>query len=381
MSKKKHSSLDWLVAARGYAMFGVFAGHVIMSFSYEHGYHQLNAIGQYFDPTVIPFFVFLTGAFYSRSGNGFADYARLKFGQRILPVYFYLLLVIPFYFLLPLPEKTAWDSLRFAPMYLLGIPWLSWPSWFLVALFSAELLYYFIQPHASSRWRALLFALVCYTLGWLYNHYKFDSPAVFMLGMIWMIHACLPFCALFLLGQIARPYLLRMGRWPAHQVLLTGVLAAVVCWLGVENNSFRSLPENSALSRFIPDDMISNFSGQYGHYLWFVFSSLGGVVALTCLCRLIPVNRFMRACGDHSLVLLGLNGIFQNVLNYRITGLLASLHDSVSWLLLSSVLLAAVSMALCLPVAIVLEKYLPQLTGRPMLKGPLLPALYHKRSR
>ncbi len=378
MNKPKQSKLDWLVAARGYAMLGVFFGHVVMSLGREHGkYEQLLGLGRFIDLSVIPFFVLLTGAFYQRSGNGFWDYSKLKFGQRMLPVYLYLLLIIPFYFILP-PYETAMDSLKFMPAYLLGIPWLSWPSWFLIALFMSELLFYFIFPYANSKKNIIILALLCWTLGWAFNYYKFNSPEAFMLGMVWMVHACLPFCALLLVGLLTRRTLLKMANWPSSKVLGLGFLAATICWFATEFNTFPRLPDGHFLSGFVPTDMLTTFAGQYGNYFYAMISILAGVTALICFCRLMPVNRFMRACGDYSLVLLGLNGIFQNIFNIHLTAWIAKYFDETLELAAMAMLLALISMAICLPIAMALDKYLPQLCGKPMLKGPILPALYRK---
>lgn len=379
MSDKK-SSLDWLVAARGYAMYGVFLGHLMVSYINDAQIRSLVYPGKFLEPMFVPFFAILTGAFYSRGHNRFREYARLKFGQRMIPVFFYLLLIIPFYLLLPLPGKEAWDSLKWAPLYLLGIPLLSWPSWFLVALFTSEMLYFFIQPLARTMARTVLMALACYSLGWLYNDHVFAMPPIVgMLGMVWMLQATMVFCAFFLVGALVKPWLLRMSRWPAWKVAMLGVASALASVTGVNLNTFNQPPEGSIFRQFIGGDMVVISTGQYGHYVWFVLSTLGAAMALLCLARLLPVTRLMRVAGDHSLVLLGLNGIFLNVLNVRLTSIWQPAQD-VAWQGMAyAVVISALSMLVCLPVAIWLEKYLPQLTGRPMLVGPLLPALYRKK--
>lgn len=380
MTRNTSRNLDWLVAARGYAMFGVFLGHVMLSYINDHGYVQLIGPGQYMEPMFVPFFAILAGAFYQRSGSGFFDYARLKFGQRMLPVYFYLLLIIPFYLFLPPPDKTAMDSLQYAPLHLLGIPWISWPSWFLVALFTAELMYYFIYPHASSRLRITVMAVTCYSLAWLYNHFKTAVPVMIVPGMFWMLHAALLFCAWFLIGMVVRPYLLKMTRWPRWQVLLLGLGAALVCRASVAMNTITAADTGiEFIDTVFSGQMIAISVGQYGHYLWFFLATLTAALTMLCISRLIPVSRFMRACGDQSLLLLGLNGIFFHCLNIRITGMFIPADPTTGVLMLYSIILAALSMAVCLPAAVVLSRWLPQLTGKPMLKGPFLPALYRKR--
>lgn len=380
-NNNKKGGLDWLVASRGYAMLGVFLGHLLITYPPDEKFvAEMLGVGQFLEPTFVPFFAIMAGAFFSRGNQGFADYAKLKFTQRVIPVWLYLLLIIPFYLLLPLPEKTAMDSLKMIPSYLLGIPYLSWPSWFLIALFTGEMLYYFIQPHARGTRRTLLLALLFYSVAWCCSRLTYHADMLRLLTMIWMIQASLLFCAFFLIGMLARPYMLKMSRWSRGKTALLMLPAMAVLFVATLLNKPHFIPaaEGSFFS-FVRSDMMSISFGQYGHYVWFGVSMLSAALMLLCLCRIIPVTRFMRSCGDHSLVLIGLNGIFLNVLNERISVWLVNLAGNQAMLmLLFYVLMALLTMAICLPVAIVLEKYLPQLTGKPMLKGPLLPALYRK---
>ena len=361
-------------------MYGVFLGHLMVSYINDAHFHSLVYVGKFLEPMFVPFFAILTGAFYNKGKNAFPAYAWLKFGQRMMPVFFYLLLIIPFYIFLPLPGKTPWDSLKWAPLYLLGIPMLSWASWFLVALFTSEMVYFFIQPLARSKVKAVVMALALYTCGWIYNDHVFSFPPVVgMLGMTWMLQAAPLFCAFFLVGSLVKPVLLRMSRWPWWKVVVMGVFAAAISIFAVNMNTFNQPPEGSIFRQFIGGEMVVISTGQYGHYLWFVLSTLGASSTLLCIARLLPVTRFMRACGDHSLVLLGLNGIFLNVLNARITTNLHPAEDVAASVMVYAVVISLLTMAACLPVSIWLERYFPQLTGRPMLAGPILPAIYRKK--
>lgn len=383
MTTRQRNNLDWLIAARGYAMFGVFLGHLMTSYINDGEFTSLIFAGQFLEPMFVPFFAMLTGAFYSRGNSGFVEYGKLKFGQRILPVWFYLLLIIPFYLALPPPNKTSGEALSLAPLYLLGIPYLSWPSWFLVALFTSEILYFFIQPLARNRRLTVLLALLCYSAGWWFNRLAFGLPDVIRgFTMLWMFNASFLFCAFFLTGMLIRPYLLALGQWPSHKVILS-LLAAVAVFIPAtllnQAHFITGLPES--FFRFVRNDMMAISFGQYGHYLWGLLSMLAAAATLACISRLIPVTRFMRACGDYSLVLLGLNGILLNVLNSRITGFFVPPADQLIYTFSYVFVLSLLSMALCLPVAMGLEKLFPQLTGKPMLKGPVLPALYRKKSR
>jgi hypothetical protein len=49
--------------------------------------------------------------------------------------------------------------------------------------------------------------------------------------------------------------------------------------------------------------------------------------------------------------------------------------DSTLWVTLSSIIIALSSIALSLPVVWLLDKFTPQLVGKPFQAGPLLPGL------
>lgn len=385
MTRTKTSKLDWLIAARGWAMLGIFIGHTLVSLGFEHGHHEhehwlLKPIGRIFDPMVITFFILIIGAFYQHSPKPLSSYIKLKFSQRLLPVFFYALLTIPFYFLLPPLNSTAIEAISKVPLYLLGIPWLNWPSWFLIALFIAELFYFFIFPISKSQRKGLLLALILFTAGWAFNYYKFDSPVIFILGMIWMLHSIPLFLAVFLVGAASKKIILKMSNWPHYKTFSIFLVSFTLLITGTELNQFPSLPKDFWLHSFIPPDRISIMMGQYGNFMFFLLSSLAGSIAFLCFCRLAPVTRFIRLCGDYSLILIGLNGVFLNILNRPLVGLFAHHTDSDLMLLALCSLLGTASLAVCLVFAVWLDKLFPQLCGKPMLKGPILPALYRKKS-
>lgn len=381
MSKPK-SRLDWLSASRGYAMYGVFLGHLLITFPPDGAFvFELLTLGQYLNPLVVPFFIILAGAFYSQTKTSFKDYTKFRFSQRIFPVWLYLLLIIPFFFLWPLPDKTGIDSLRLMPLYLLGIPAVSWSSWFLVALFSAEILYYFILPLASNTRRSLLLAAALYSIAWLSGWFSYQSDLYRFIAMIGMLQASVLFCAFFLLGKCVRPFILKLSHWENKQTFLYLCLSIALLLLFTRWNTPHLLtPSDHSFFQFVRNDLIDLSFGQYGHYVWGLACMLSGASALLFFSRLIPASNLMRRCGDSCFVLIGLNGIFLNNLNVHISAWLAS-HIEQAWLMIACYLvIALMSLLICLPLAEKLEHYLPQLTGKPMLKGPILGALYNKKT-
>ena len=379
MTKKKKAGLDWLVAARGYALLGIFIGHLMLPYI-EKGADSLLFIAQSLQVICIPIFMILTGAFYSRGTQKFGGYTKLKFCQRMFPVYFYLLLILPFYYLFDPNPPTNW--LRWIPFYLLGIPMLSWPTWFLIGLFSAELMYFFIQPKLKSRQAMLTAATAIYTGGWLFHYYKFSMPRWVDFGsMIFMLQTTMIFIAFFLIGAICKKPLLKMSHWGSGKLLAYAIAAFTIMIPAVMFNTEFPAPPEGDLRSHLNQEMVMIFVGQYGNYFLFMLSCLAGVFGFLCVVRLIPVTQFMRTCGDYSLLLLGINAIFHQVLNQHFVQLLPLPTNELYWSLSYTVVIGTLSFVVSLPVAITLQKYFPQLTGKPMLKGPILPALYKNKSK
>lgn len=378
MPKSKNGGLDWLVSARGYAMFGIYVGHMMLGY-YAHGLKGGLEIGRFLQVGLIPFYIVLVGAFYQKSRQGFFSLLWLKFTQRIVPVYFFTLLVIPFVLLMSSgdPYNTVF---RWLPFYLLGIPLISWPTWFLVALFSSELMYEKLIKFFKSPVSLWLGFFVFYSSGWLLNHYKIMSPkwveSMLMIGMVQVVPM---FIAFMLLGAVLKKFILKLGRWPRGKVTLMLIAAYIPVLIGVSMNVHFSDNANQGLRHYLPDDMPLMFVGQYGSYHWFLLSSFFGVFGFLALCRLLPVNQLMKQIGENSLAIFGLNSIFHQAINAPLAGWLMLPEDKWYWHLSYGGVLGAVEILLALWLAVLLNRYLPQLIGKPMLRGPALPAIYQKK--
>ena len=88
----------------------------------------------------------------------------------------------------------------------------------------------------------------------------------------------------------------------------------------------------------------------------------------------------LKKIGEHSLVLLGVNGIFLAFLNIAFSRHIPLDTFNQVEKFVITLALAALTLLASMPLVLALEKYLPQLVGKPMLKGPLLPAIYKKKN-
>ena len=108
--------------------------------------------------------------------------------------------------------------------------------------------------------------------------------------------------------------------------------------------------------------------------MYFAITAVAGSLAVIGLARLLPGWNLVLSTGRYTLILLGLNEIYFNSLNRVLAGVL-QIPPSTPQILFWCTLVTFGSMAVCAPLVWLLDRYVPQLVGRPRAKGPLLPSL------
>ena len=117
---------------------------------------------------------------------------------------------------------------------------------------------------------------------------------------------------------------------------------------------------------------------QHGEPFYFAITAIAGCLAVVALARMTPAVRVLQYAGRHSLILMGMNGIFFHFGNDLIVDALTIPPAQLS-ILFWCTLMSAVTMAACLPLVWLLDRYIPQLMGKPQISGPLLPALLKRQ--
>jgi acyltransferase len=115
-------------------------------------------------------------------------------------------------------------------------------------------------------------------------------------------------------------------------------------------------------------------ASQHGHVILFLLTALAGTMLIMSIARLTPDNPVTRLVGSNTLSLMGLNGLFYSFLNERIVQIVGVPSEPFR-LLGIGLLVASISILVCLPVVFLLNLYLPQLIGKPETQGPILPNL------
>jgi acyltransferase len=114
----------------------------------------------------------------------------------------------------------------------------------------------------------------------------------------------------------------------------------------------------------------------HGNVLLFPLTAIAGSLFLISIAKLTPPCSLILFFGQNTLVLLGLNGLFYHFVNEPCTRQLSVfLPDSQLAVFVICGLATLASLAISFPCVLVLNKFLPQLVGKPRIDGPILKRL------
>ena len=125
-------------------------------------------------------------------------------------------------------------------------------------------------------------------------------------------------------------------------------------------------------SFYVYNAVVVMFSS-HGHFIWFVVTALAGIGLILFLGRITPSQRTIVWMGQNTLILMCLNGIFYHYINFRVAGWFLGHFSGSFWPVLGiGGLMTIVSLAACIPLIYLFNKFVPQLVGKPKWNGPLL---------
>ncbi|MBT4504487.1 MAG: acyltransferase family protein [Gemmatimonadetes bacterium] len=256
-------------------------------------------------------------------------------------------------------HQSPWEGLGMGLlMTLKGYPMLNWITWFLICLFTIELIHFLVGRFLAGPVRVALAIPLFSVAGW------FATIDVGMMEDFWFVRESILLYAFYLLGLLLRQSgILDLGRSRLYPLFLF-VAGTAVLFL-----TFQLNPGAPVIKPIV----LINLS-QHGHPLYFAISAVAGCVAVVGLARLTPPFRLLTFLGCQSLVLMGLNGMFFRMGNPILVDMVTVSATQVSVTFWCAAL-TGVSLIFCLPFIWFLDRSLPQLVGKPRQKGPLLPAL------
>ena len=241
-----------------------------------------------------------------------------------------------------------------------GWPQFNVPTWFLLCLFMVELIHFAVARLLSSSVRIAVAIPVVAVLGWFVTadvefRETFD---------VWFARESLFLYSFYLLGLLLRRVgLLESGNSRGLALGTFGVCTAVL---------LLTFDLNPGSPIIVPIVLI-NLS-QHGDPLYFAVTAIAGCLAVFGLARITPAARLLIYVGRHALIFMGMNGLFYHYGNYLLVSSM-SIPPAQLPLLFWCTIASLATMAASLPMVWLLDRYVPQLVGRPRVSGPVIPAL------
>ena len=361
--------------ARFYAMALVFYGHFIERIMLLE---NPAAAAQYkFIYSFHMMLFFILAGYVARESDlalGFVKYLKYRTLSRLLPFVFFtaVFMVLPVFF-----SEQAFPQLHLPSVkgYLtgllntaFGIPMFCVPSWFILMIFSVEMVHYAAFRFLKSNARILIGAAIFYVVGyWLNLELDIFNPVKGrIIGWNYLfIHEAVTMYAFYLLGVYLRRTKVLMEKVPPR-IAVPGLIISFLIVLFTYNL-------NTGPFNFRPYDAVVIIFASHGHFLWFPVTAMAGSFCILFLARLTPPQKTIVRMGQNTLILMCLNGIFYHFFNPRVAKwAVENLPSSAPVVFGVGCAMTVASLALCIPLILLFNRYIPQLVGKPKIEGPLL---------
>ena len=371
--------IQYIDVARFYAMAMVFYGHFIervmmlndptaaVLYKFIYSFHML-------------LFFILSGFIAKDSDLDFSvgKFLKHRFFSRLLPFIFFTIVFMVLaaifpgdFYHLKLPSLEGY--IEGLVLTGLGIPFFCIPSWFLLMLFSVEVVHYIAFRYLKTDSKIfkydskILFAIVAfYIIGYVINlkgdFLNFTKQRMYN---ILFIHEAITMYAFYLLGVYLRRRKFLMEK-VSFNILIPGVIITfliVLFTFKLNKGPFNFDLYNSVVIIF----------AAHGNMFWFPLTAIAGSLFVFFLGKITLAQNVIVWMGQNTLILMCLNGAFYHYIN-PLVGKLVFTYFSGEPLMIFGVglLMTVVSLALCIPFVYLFNKYVPQLVGKPKIKGPWL---------
>ena len=350
----------------------VFYGHFIERFMLlknPAGFAQYKFIYSFH---MVVFFV-LAGYVIRESdiGIGFGKYLKHHIISRLLPFIFFtaIFMLLPVFF----PGEFYGMKLPSVEGYIkglvntaFGMPSFCIPAWFILMLFSVELVHYGVFRFLKSNSKILIGAVVFYVVGyWLNLKLDIFNPLKGrVIGWNYLfIHEAITMYAFYLMGI----YLRRKKFFVDKVSLKILVPGAIITFLIV----LFTYKLNTGPFNFSVYDAVVIIFASHGNFFWFPVSAVAGCFLILFLAKITPSQKTVVWMGQNTLILMCLNGIFYHYINGRVAKwVLDTLSGSGLTVFWVGCVMTVASLAICIPLIYLFDKFVPQLVGKPKLSGP-----------
>lgn len=334
--------------AKGIGIFLVIAGHFsgyLFSAGSTPAYLVLKLINSFH----MPLFFFISGIFWHPTVGIKVQFIKL-IKKRIVPVISFGIIALPFWFI---KGSSLSDIIRRCLSYMVGIPELNWITWFLVCLFTTELLLIFLTLvfNFTKKSRLIFYSIITFCLGIFFcQNIEMVSRITGIRFNFWFIHESFIALSFYLFGYYLQDTIKRTVRFPLLVFLL---LISFTLLILTYNKNFSG-----------SYDVVVMGSSIHGEPLLFCCTAITGIFTVILLSKMIPLTcKPILFIGKNSLFYMGLNGVSMFLFDPFIAKQISSIAQTkiVTYLLI--LLYTTVLFVIFTPIVIFLKKYLPEMFG------------------
>lgn len=241
-----------------------------------------------------------------------------------------------------------------------GLPLFNVPLWFMACLVTVEILHFVVGRFLDSTPKLVLAAVAFYVSG----YYMTLSFSFFPTYNFWVAHEAFVVYAFYLVGVVLRRESILLGAQPRWRLLLATAICLLIVVVTYDMNT----------GPFRIFNAVVILASGHGNVLLFPLTALVGSLLILLLAKSAGANRFLMFLGENTLILFCLNGVFYHFFNGRFAAWFHATFPG-HWVYVTGAGLAftIVSLACCVPCIFLLNRFVPQLVGKPAKRGPLLP--------
>jgi len=299
----------------------------------------------------VPLFFFLAGIFWKPDCSHFWSAFINKFKTRIMPTIFFGIIAIPWFRFL---DKFSIEAILARAMaYRLGQPELNWVTWFLICLFTLEMIIAVTSRVApfTRKPKALVYASLFFVIGWLLAGNA--ESIVLYTGVpknFWFINEAFTAGGFYLLGYWAKDLLLK----PTHR-RLDGLGAVITGLLLIATYNLNNGPFSDK------HPIVLMNASSHGNYLLFVMTALFGIAFIIFATRCFAPKFFpVDFIAKNTLIYLGLNGLCLFFIDVKVIYKIGYFPTEPLFINLYALGYVTIIMMLFIPVTWLIKKYVPK---------------------
>lgn len=352
--------INWIDTVKALGIFLVFYGHYAEVLVRNHHYSVAGLQFKFIYTFHMPMFFMLSG-FFMKDIDSMQRFKTTVY-QLLLPVLSFGVLSLPFWFFYS--DESLSNIRDYALNYLSGNPFLNWMTWFLVCLFAAKLIASVVGVKKSIVTNIVTGLVLVIAGFYILQNIKTVGRYVKIEKNFWFIHEGIIAAGFCFIGQA----LYQIGNKINPEKKYIFIVSAIVS-LALLLLSFN----------FIQNDVIIMAGGLHTQLLPFILNAILGSVCIISLGVIIPETKLLNFYGANTLILLGINGWLFHFFNTKIA-IHTAQYTQNTWasITINCLLYTVVMLIISYPIMYVLNKYVPQLFGKPSADGPIIKALISK---